>query len=54
MCPNGLLTAVTVIKTASVARPLMKAWRRLTWLATEYRARIGAIRIAPLTSPSSE
>ena len=28
--------------------------RRLTRLATEYRARMGAIKMAPLTSPSSE
>jgi hypothetical protein len=54
MCPNGLFAAVTVIKTASVAKAAMKARRRLTRLATEYRARMGAIRMAPLTSPSSE
>jgi len=54
MCPNGFFAAVTVIKMASVTKAARKARRMLTWPATEYRARTGAIKAAPLTSPSSE
>ena len=49
MCPNGLFAAVTAISTASVTAAAATARRTLTWVATAYRARTGAIRTAPLT-----